>query len=193
MSSCLSRDELLTMNFRSVGESVRLSRKASIYGAGRISIGDHVRIDDFCVLSAGAGGIFLGSYIHIAVYSSIIGAGKVTLSDFANISSRVGIYSSSDDYSGQAMTNPMVPEKYTNVESADIFIGKHVIIGSGSVILPGVTLGNGVAIGALSLVKNDCEPFGIYTGIPARRIKERRRDLLVLEEQFRQTPDHHDE
>jgi galactoside O-acetyltransferase len=185
VNSCYSRDELLSLGFRGLGDDVRLSRKASVYGADKITIGSHVRIDDFCVLSAGKGGIVFGDYIHFAVYSSIIGAGAVTLEDFVNISARVGIYSSNDDYSGSAMTNPMVPSQYTNVQSADILICRHSIIGCGSIILPGVTVGEGVAVGALSLVKHDCIAFGMYSGVPARRLRERKKDFCELESRFR--------
>jgi galactoside O-acetyltransferase len=178
--------ELQSLGFRSLGEDIRLSRKSSVYGAKNISIGNHVRIDDFCVLSAGEGGIFLGDCIHLGVYSSIIGGGAVTLEDFVNISSRVSIYSSNDDYSGAAMTSPMVPARYTNIQVADVRICKHAIVGSGSVILPGITIGEGVAVGALSLVNQDCKPFGIYAGIPARRTKERKTDFLELELKLRQ-------
>ncbi|EFC56516.1 TPA: acyltransferase [Enterobacter cancerogenus] len=177
----LTREEIEQIGFASVGENVLISTKASFYGASKIHIGNHVRIDDFCVISAGDGGIFLGSYIHIAVYSSLIGAGKITLMDFSNISSRVSIYSSNDDYSGQFMTNPMVPAQLTNVTHASVLIGKHAIIGSGTIVLPGVTIGNGVAIGALSLVKNDCEDFFIYAGNPIKKIKERCRELIEQE------------
>jgi len=180
----LSHDAIERMGFASVGENVQISDRASFYGTARIALGDNVRIDDFCVLSAGVGGICVGNYVHVAVYSSLIGAGKITLSDFSNISSRVAIYSSSDDYSGATMTNPTVPSEYTGVTHADVFLGKHVIVGSGSVILPGVTLEEGVAVGALSLVTKSCEAFGIYAGNPARRIKERRRDLLELEQRL---------
>ncbi|MEO8296169.1 MAG: acyltransferase [Burkholderiales bacterium] len=181
----LSREALLAMGFAAVGDDVRISDRASFYGCERISLGNHVRIDDFCVLSAGSGGIRLGNFIHIAVQSSLIGAGTIALADFCNISSRVSIFSSSDDYSGCHMTNPMVPARYTGVHSAPVQLGKHVIVGSGSVVLPGVTLHEGVAVGALSLVPKDCEAFGIYAGSPARRVKERRRDLLDLERQLR--------
>ena len=181
-----SEEELKSLGFCSLGIDIRLSRKASIYGANKISIGNHVRIDDFCVLSAGVGGIFLGDYIHIGVYSSIIGGGTVVLRDFVNISSRVSIYSSNDDYSGAAMTNPMVPACYSNIQVAEVEICTHVIIGSGSVILPGITIGAGAAVGALSLVNQDCKPFGIYAGVPVRHTKERKTDLLELERQFRQ-------
>lgn len=177
----LTQEQLASMGFASFGTNVLISDKASFYGANRIHIGSNVRIDDFCVLSAGVGGIELGNYIHIAVYSSLIGAGKITLSDFCNISSKVAVYSSNDDYSGAYMTNPMVPTEYTNVTHADVTLGKHVIIGSGSVVLPGITLHDGAAIGALTLVTKDCDAFGIYIGSPARKIKNRNRELLEQE------------
>ncbi len=177
----LTRKQVESMGFAHVGDDVRLSDKASYYNCANIVIGNNVRIDDFCVLSAGNGGIEIGNYIHVAVYSSMIGAGKISLQDFSNISSRVAIYSSNDDYSGASMTNPMVPEAFTNVTHADVTIGRHVIIGAGSVVLPGVVLEEGVAVGALSLVSKRCEAFGVYSGVPAKRIKERKRDLLKLE------------
>lgn len=177
----LSEQQLKEVGFKSIGKNVRISDKASIYGAQGIAIGDNVRIDDFVVLSAGEGGIDIGNYIHIAVFSSLIGAEKITLRDFCNISSRVSIYSASDDYSGEFMTNPMVPEQLTKVEKSPVFLGKHVIIGSGSVILPGVTLGEGVAVGALSLVTKSVAEFDIVAGSPAKKIKNRRTNLLELE------------
>jgi len=180
----MSRNAVVEMGFASIGENVQISDRASFYGIERIALGSNVRIDDFCVLSAGVGGISIGQYVHIAVYSSLIGAGKISLSDFCNISSRVSIYSSSDDHTGATMTNPTVPAAYTGVRHADVFLGKHVLVFGGSVILPGVTLEEGVVVGALSLIKRNCEAFGIYAGNPARRIKERKRDLLKLEQKF---------
>lgn len=180
----LSRGAIEALGFASVGKNAQISERASFYGVSRIALGNNVRIDDFCVLAAGVGGILIGNYVHIAVGSSLIGAGKITMSDFSGLSSRISIYSSSDDYSGATLTNPSVPSEYTGVTHADVFLGKHVIVGSGSVILPGVTLEEGVAVGALSLVHKRCEAFGIYAGNPARRIKERKRDLLALEQRF---------
>lgn len=183
--SFYSLDELNTLGIKSIGRNVLISRKASIYGAANISIGSNVRIDDFCVLSAGDGGIEIGSHIHIAVYTSIIGAGKVVIKDFANISSRVAIYSSNDDYSGASMTNPMVPEKYTNVTHSPVTIGKHVIIGSGSIVLPGIEIGHGCALGAMTLANKSLESWGVYVGQPAKRIRERSQQLLSLAEQLK--------
>lgn len=176
----LTEEQMRKMGFACLGNNVRLSDKASYYSCKDIRFGDNVRVDDFCILSAGIGGINIGNYVHIAAFSSLIGAGNISLADFCNISSRVAIYSSNDDYSGAVMTNPTVPPEFTNVQHADVAIGRHVIIGAGSIVLPGVTLEEGVAVGALSMVKNDCKSYGYYAGIPAKRIGERMRDLVEL-------------
>jgi dTDP-4-amino-4,6-dideoxy-D-glucose acyltransferase len=180
----LSRDALERMGFASLGAEVQISDRASIYGAEHIAIGDHVRVDDFCVLSSGKAGILLGQHVHVAVYCSLIGAGRISLGDFAGLSARVSIYSSSDDYSGSALTNPTVPAEYTKVKHADVSLGRHVIVGAGSVILPGVTIANGAAIGALSLVTHACDEFAVYSGAPARRVRSRSRELLEVERRF---------
>ena len=180
----LSRDAIEAIGFASLGIDVQISDKVSFYGAGRIKIGNHVRIDDFCVLASGVDGIDIGNYIHIAVGSSLIGAGFIKLSDFSGLSSKVSIHSSTDDYSGKSLTNPMIPDEYKNIQHAPVHIGRHVIIGSGSVVLPGVVMEEGVAIGALSLVNKNCEAFWIYHGNPIRKISQRRLNLLEMEKKL---------
>ena len=157
----LTKDQIQSLNFKTVGDNVRISEHASFYGASSIEIGNNVRIDDFCILSAGGGGIHISDYIHIAAYSSLIGDSRITLGDFSNLSSRVSIYSNTDDFSGAALTNPTIPSGFTNVISNPVNIGKHCIIGAGSVVLPGVILETGVAVGALSLVNKNCSEYGI--------------------------------
>jgi len=65
MTSYYSKIELSQIGFKSLGDNVLISKKTSFYGISRICIGNNVRIDDFCVLSAGIGGIFIGNYVHI--------------------------------------------------------------------------------------------------------------------------------
>jgi galactoside O-acetyltransferase len=165
----LTFDQIVDMGFRSCGENVLVSDKASIYGASRISLGHHVRIDDFCILSAGDEGIEIGNYVHIGCYSSLIGQGKISLGNFSGISSRVSIYSSSDDYSGKTLTNSTIPEAFKNVDHRSVHIGRHAIIGSGSVVLPGVEIGEGCAVGALSLVKKNVCHFQSITAIQLKK------------------------
>jgi len=187
--SWLSREAMAEMGFAEVGEAVRLSDRASYYNCGNIRIGNHVRIDDFCVLSAGTGGIVIGDHVHVAVYCSLMGQGGIEMQDFSGLSSRVSIYSSNDDYSGRFLTNPTVPDEFRGVDHANVLLCKHVIVGAGSVVLPGVVLNEGAAVGALSLVKADCEAFGIYLGVPAKRIMKRRQDLLEHERRLRRLAD----
>lgn len=94
------------------------------------------------------------------------------------------IYSNSDDYSGESLVNPMIPEKYKNLETGKVIINEHFIIGSGSIILPGVNIESGVAVGALSLVKKDLSSWSIYSGVPAKKIKDRKKDLLKLQKKL---------
>ena len=182
--SFLDAEALEAIGFASLGRNVSVSRHATIYGAGRIRIGDHSRIDDFCVLSAGEGGIEIGRHVHVATMCSLIGRGRIAIADYCNLSSRVAIYSSSDDYSGEHMTNPTLPAGFTDVDSRPVVLEEHVIVGCGSVVLPGSVLARGVAVGALSLVKASLAEFGIYAGAPAKRVAERSRRLLELEGQL---------
>ena len=168
----------------SLGDNVLIDSAARFYGTNRISLGSNVRVDAFAVLSAGTGGIEIGDYVHVAVGTTLIGDGHIDVKRFANLSSRVAIYSSNDDYLGFGMTNPMVDEEFRKVTIGPVTIGEHVIVGAGSVILPGVTLGTGVAVGALSLVKDDVPPFAIIVGTRGRVIGQRSQNILQLERQF---------
>ncbi len=172
---------LAALGVASIGTNVRIDAAARFYGADRIEIGSHSRIDAFCVVSAGDGAIRIGEHVHVAALGFMSGAGGIELEDFANISGRVSIYSSNDDYSGATLTGPTVPDELRDVHVAPVRIGRHVIVGAGSVILPGVTIGEGAAVGALSIVKRDIEPFTIVAGPDARVIGMRKRDLLELE------------
>ncbi len=171
----------MRLGFKSLGKNVLVSKKASLYGISRIALGDHVRIDDFCFFSAGEGGITLGRYIHISPYCSMAGKGAIIMDDFSGLSSRVAIYSSSDDYSGNSLTNPTVPDEYKTVVHGEVHLQKHVIIGAGSIILPNVIIGEGTAIGALSLVTRNVEAYKIAIGNPLKVIKERSKEIINLE------------
>lgn len=181
----LSENAIAALGFARVGRNVKISEHARIYRPERIALADHVRIDDFCLLSAGDGGIDIGSYVHVACYSSLIGREEIILRDFAGLSGRVSVYSSSEDYSGASLTNPTVPDTYRKPQHGRVLLERHVIVGAGSVILPGVTLGLAASVGALTLVARDLEAFGMYLGVPARKIGTRKQDLLQLETRLR--------
>lgn len=181
--SYLTEAELNKMNFKFIGNNVKISRKASIYNAEQIEIHDNSRIDDFCIIS---GRIRLGKYCHITPMC-LIGGGLpgVYIDDYSTLAYGVKVFSQSDDYSGESMCNSLIPKEYKHEIMAPVFIKKFVIIGTNTVIFPGVTIEEGVSVGAMSLVLNNLNSWGIYAGIPVRKIRERSNKLLKLEHQFK--------
>ena len=174
-------EQLIEMGFKFVGDNVQIAKNCTIIGLENISLGDNIRIDGGVTLACSSGYLKIGSYVHIGSGCHITCTGGVELSDFSGLSQGVRIYSASDDYSGSSLTNPTVPKKYLKVTVKPVIIGRHVIIGSGSVVLPGVKIGNGTSVGALSLVTKSLDEWGIYLGCPAKRIKARKKNLLEQE------------
>ena len=174
-TSFYTEDELLSMGFKTIGKGFCISRKASFYGIGRISIGDNVRIDDFCILS---GNIILGSHIHISAYVALYGAEGIVLEDYTGVSPRSTIYSAMDDFSGDYLIGPIHPEEYTNVKGGKVLVKKFSQIGANSVLFPNITIEEGVVVGACSMVRHSLEPWGIYAGIPCKKLKERSKNMV---------------
>ena len=177
MSSFYTEEELKKMGFKSVGHEVYISKKASIYSPEKISIGNHVRIDDFCILS---GNIEIGDYVHIAAYVALYGKEGIKISDFCGCSARCTIYSATDDFSGEYMVSPMVPEELTNVTGGKVTLEKFVQLGANTVVMPNLTIEEGTSVGAMSFVNKSLDEWGIYVGIPCRRIKDRKKNIKDL-------------
>ncbi|RAX51441.1 hypothetical protein CCY99_09125 [Helicobacter sp. 16-1353] len=179
----LSREEIAKIGFKSYGENLQISSKATFYRPERISLGNNIKIDDFAVL---ANYITLSDYIFIGIGSHLLASGNapITLENFSTLAYRVMIITSSDDYSGEFMTNPTIPDSFRGCYEKKVNLNKHAIIGANSMIMPGCDIAEGVAIGAMSLVTKPTKEWGIYAGNPARRIKERSKNLLDLEKQF---------
>jgi acetyltransferase-like isoleucine patch superfamily enzyme len=173
-SNFLDPDELAAAGFAEIGDQVKISRHAMFFGNERMRFGSSVRIDAFCILSAGRPGLRIGRNVHVSAYVAVLGQASVEIGDFATISVRCTIFSSNDDYSGDTMTNPTVPQEYRGAEDAPVYIGPHAILGTGCTVLPGVRIGESAAVGAGSLVKQNVPPFAIVAGTPARIIGQRR-------------------
>lgn len=183
-------DELKQLGFAEIGADVRLHRSVVLINPEQIRIGNNVRIDCFCVLSAGAKGISIGSCVHIAANSCLFGSGEaIILEDFCGLSSRVSIYTSTEDYTGSSLTNPTIPDEFRNVKSGSVILRKHAIVGAGSVILPGVELKTGASIGALTCIRKDVGEFEICVGNAhqLRVIGHRDQKLLETEATYRES------
>jgi len=178
-------DDLRSMGFRSVGTDVRVSTGAQIYRPENISLGDRCRVDDGVMLTPGPdGSITLGAHVYIGGHCIIESPEDATFGDFSTLAARVTVYGASDNYGGDFLTNPTVPPHLRDEQTAPIRVGRHAIIGTHSVLLPGGHVGEGCAVGAMSLVNRPLDDFGVYVGVPARKVRERSRRVLELEAQI---------
>lgn len=180
-----SPEELHNLGFAAVGEDVRISKSATLYNLANISIGSHVRIDNFCVIApSGSARLTIGNYVQISAFNFINGLGDTLLADYFTTAPYVRIFTSSDDYSGEHLTNATIPAHLLGTVTAAVVAEKHVIIGTGATILPGVRLAIGTAVGAHALVTRDTEPFTLVGGVPARKLRDRSQRLLDLEKKL---------
>lgn len=167
-----------------VGKDVTIWPQAKIVSPETIRIGDSVIIDDF-VFIMGGGKTIIGSFVHIASFTSVTGGGEFVMENYTAVASGSRVFTGTDDYTGKYMTNPTIPYPYRLPTRTFVHIKKHAIIGANTVILPGVTIGEGASIGANSLIIKDCEPWTIYVGSPAKPLRERpRKHILEFEEQL---------
>lgn len=175
MTSYYTEDELYSLGFKSLGSNCNISRKASFYSPKTISLGDNVRIDDFCILS---GNISIGSHVHISAYVALYGSNGIILEDFTGISPHSTIYSAMDDFSGEYLIGPIHPKWMTNVTGGAVLVKRFSQIGANSVVFPNVTIGEGVVVGACTMVRASLEEWNIYIGFPAKLLKPRSKGLL---------------
>lgn len=176
--------DLSEYGFKHIGENVQIARNCTIIGLENISIANNVRVDGGTTFACKSGSLTIGNYTHIGSGSFLACGAGITLNDFCGLSQGVKIYSVSDDYSGKSLTNPTVPKEFLNVKARSVTLHRHVIVGSGSVILPGCDIGEGTSVGALSLINKCLEEWSIYAGVPAKRLKSRSRKILEIEKHF---------
>jgi galactoside O-acetyltransferase len=177
----LAAQELAALPFAELGEDVSIDTSVRLIGIENIRIGSHVRIDAGTIIVA-SGPVSIGSRVHVAANCYLEGRAGIRIGDFANISSYVSVHSVSDDASGASLTNPMTPDRYKALDVGEVVLGRHSLVFTKSTLLPGTTLGEGAVIGAHSMVRGEVPAWTIHAGVPARHLKDRRRDLLALEQ-----------
>jgi acetyltransferase-like isoleucine patch superfamily enzyme len=170
---------------KSCGENVIIGKTVRIRYPELVEIGDNVIIDDFTYISTS---LKVHSYVHISAGCKIIGGRNayVELSEFSTLAPNVVLSAGSDDYSSGIAT-PLVPLEFKgNIKIGKIILKKHCIVGAGSVVLPDVIFEEGACLGALSLANKNLEEYLLYAGIPARPIKKRNKEeIMMFENRFK--------
>lgn len=157
-------------------EGVKTFKYTKIIGDANIEFGRNIIIDDFVFILAKSR-IRIGDNVHIACFSSLIAADEIDLGNFCAVSHGCRILTATDDFKDWGFGNSTVSAEYRNIECAPIKIGRFSIIGANSVVLPGVTIGEGATVGACSVVTRDLEPWGVYIG--NKRVNERDKEGVL--------------
>ncbi|PPR48336.1 MAG: dTDP-4-amino-4,6-dideoxy-D-glucose acyltransferase [Alphaproteobacteria bacterium MarineAlpha5_Bin8] len=173
----LSSEELNKMNFGKIGNNVLIDQYVNITQPENIFIENNVRIDSFTNLIS-SGKLQISNNVHISSFCHIVSYGGIFMDDFSGLSQGVKVYSITDDYIGNEPTNPTIPVKFKTIYHKKIIIGKYVIVGSNSIIMPGATLQEGSSVGALSFVNKKLDPWYVYEGKPIRKICKRKKTMI---------------
>lgn len=181
-------DELRAFGFARVGEGSAIARTCTIVGLENITLGDFVRIDGFTTMIASGGRLSIGNRVHVCSGCVLGATGGIELADYSSLSHGVRLLSAIDDFSGRTMTNSTLPPELLGVQAAPIHIGRYVPIGSGCIVLPGATVGEGSAVAAMSVVNRPLGEWTIFGGNPVRELGPRSRDLLELARQLEADP-----
>ena len=160
-----------------MNKGVTIYEHTRIEGQNNIEFGIYVLIDDFVFLIANTT-MRIGSHTHIGMFTSIVATdAPFGMGDCSSISTGCRIFTSMDDFTGNAFGNPTVDKKYRSIKSGPVTIDRLAIIGANSVILPGVHIGEGTVVGAGSVVTKSLDPWGVYIG--NKRIKDRNKEEIL--------------
>lgn len=159
---------VLAKRLKFCGTGVRVYQGCHLHPPELIEIGDYSQIDEGVRIFSGLG-VRIGRHVHFAFGSSISGGGICEVGDFVGIGAAVRILTGSEEIQG-GLTNPTVPRELRRVRRQTTRIGAHVLVFTNSVVLPGVTVGEGAVVSAGSVVHRDLKPWGIYAGNPLVQI-----------------------
>ena len=172
------RQVLFKFKFKKMGQGVLIGTNVETVMPNQIEVADYVFIDHHVSLNAMAGSIKVGRRVHIAPYAIITGTGGVDIGDYAGVGAFVRIYSHSEaPIDGKRMSGPMIPESMKGMITAPVVLGKDSLVGTGAVILPGVTLGEGAIVAANSFVpaNKKLPPYTIWAGVPVKLVGLRKK------------------
>lgn len=180
--------ELSPSDFKYLGKDVCIWPQAKLVNTENISVGHRSIIDDFVLILALGEEVRIGKFVHIGSFGSITGGGGFEMEDFSGFAAGVRVATTDEDYSGgTCLTNPSIPEGFRKVKKVKVVVKKHAIIGTNTVILPGIVIGEGCSVGANAVVTKDLPPWSLCVGAPARPIKKRPSEtILQLEKELMQ-------
>ncbi len=160
-----------------MGKNVLIDLGVSIWNPDKVSIGDDSHIDTNVKIEGGES-VSIGSHVHIASNVLLQGGGGLAIGDYADVAAGSLIYSAVNHHSDGRSDrfyemSSCAPADRQFIKKAPVRIEKSAFVGLNSVVMPGVTLGEGALVGACSFVNSDVPSCKIAVGAPIRVIGER--------------------
>lgn len=162
-----------------IGVDTIIDPNAIIRRPNLVSVGSHCAIDSGAYFTTQ---VRIGSYVHIGPYVSVIGGAnsRLIVEDFATIAAGARIICRGEEHLGKGLIGPTIPDKYKDVlVGGEVVVKRFANVLTNAVVFPGVTIGEGAVIGANTVMHNDAEPWTIYLGNPARKIKTRDNSVML--------------
>ena len=147
------------------GATIRRNTRMDLLPFNTFSLGDYSTIEDFCTVNNGVGKVQIGKRTRIGIGSVLIG--PVSIGDDVRLAQNVVVTALNHNYQDINM-----PISEQGVKTEQINIGDETWIGANSVILPGILIGKHCVIGAGSIVTRNVPSYSLVAGNPARIIKQ---------------------
>lgn len=153
------------------GKNARVYNLAKIINPEYAELDDHCLILDYTFIDA-AKSFKLGKYSEITWHCLIEGASFVHIGDRCFIGPGTKILGSTYKFDGYYSVQHL-PQGASEISYGGVTIEDDAYIGANCIIMPGVTIGEGALIGAGSFVNQDVDPWSIYIGSPAKKVRDR--------------------
>lgn len=170
--------ELATINVICEDDSVRVDRSVRFYGPGPFFIGKNTRIDAFTVITSSGRPVSIGRNVHIAVGVYLQGSHGLTLADATFIAAGARVFTGSEDYRSSPLIGPSIGTDFKMLTTAPVTFEAGSGLGANTIVLPGVTIGRGATVGALSMVNRNVPPYTLVAGVPATFRAYRPKDAI---------------
>jgi acetyltransferase-like isoleucine patch superfamily enzyme len=178
--------------FGSVGHGVVFGRNIALRHPHKIRLGNHVQIDDNCVLDAKGcqeGEFQIGDNVVLS-RGCVLSAkyGPLSIGENSNFGANCLVYSAKEVtigrdtllaaqcYVGGSMyhfEDPTIPPIQQGSYAEGVYIGDGCWLGAGVKVIDGVTVGDGVVLGTGAVVTKDIDPLSVAVGVPAKVFKKR--------------------
>ena len=143
----------------------------SVKGTNTI-IGEFSIIDDFVKIKhvGGQGDIIIGNYVYVNSGCVLYSGNGIKIGNNVLIGPNCSIVPSNHNYS---LNDVLIREQGFKDSKGGVLIEDNVWIGAGVTLLDGALIREGCVIAANSVIIGETDKFGIYAGVPAKKIKSR--------------------